>query len=338
MADNKLLGASGLYFGGNEISKAYMGNNLVWEKASGITFLNIEFPKTAVVTNTDTTNTANILYDSDKTVNLSVSVDNTSNLSASISGNILTFNYLDAGGSNVTITDSISGLSVTKYIATISYTIANTSYAITPAITNGYNGSEYFNKSYFSYSSNNTNLTYTSSFDIVIKGVTKLKVKLSQSGYYSGSWDYQFGTVMISNYSVKAKKSFNALTRYHYTYQQLYEHKLRWAQSSSYNNRYGAWTDSNYYYTNLAWNTTKNYGPTSTNWGFQNWEYTIGTSQTPSLITSGTTAQNTVEYTYTIDPTKQYTIGTWTLLEYKASAAGGFSKTTAAGIELCYVE
>ena len=32
MADNKLLGASGLYYGGNEISKAYMGNNLVWEK------------------------------------------------------------------------------------------------------------------------------------------------------------------------------------------------------------------------------------------------------------------------------------------------------------------
>ena len=32
MADNKLLGAGGLYFGGNEISKAYMGNNLVWEK------------------------------------------------------------------------------------------------------------------------------------------------------------------------------------------------------------------------------------------------------------------------------------------------------------------
>lgn len=33
MTDNKLLGASGLYFGVNEISKAYMGNNLVWEKA-----------------------------------------------------------------------------------------------------------------------------------------------------------------------------------------------------------------------------------------------------------------------------------------------------------------
>ena len=33
MADNKLLGASGLYFGVNEISKAFMGNNLVWEKA-----------------------------------------------------------------------------------------------------------------------------------------------------------------------------------------------------------------------------------------------------------------------------------------------------------------
>jgi hypothetical protein len=179
MADNKLLGASGLYFGGNEISKAYMGSNLVWEKASGITFLNIEFPKTAVVTNTNTSNTANILYDSDKTVNLSVSVENTSNLSASISGNILTFNYLDAGGSNVTITDSISGLSVTKYIATISYTIANTGYAITPTITNGYNGSEYFNKCNFSYSSNNTNSTLTSAFDIVIKGVTKLKVKLS---------------------------------------------------------------------------------------------------------------------------------------------------------------
>jgi hypothetical protein len=32
MADNKLLGASGLYYGGNEISKVYMGNNLVWEK------------------------------------------------------------------------------------------------------------------------------------------------------------------------------------------------------------------------------------------------------------------------------------------------------------------
>ena len=32
MADNKLLGAGGLYYGGNEISKAYMGNNLVWEK------------------------------------------------------------------------------------------------------------------------------------------------------------------------------------------------------------------------------------------------------------------------------------------------------------------
>ena len=32
MGDNKLLGAGGLYYGGNEISKAYMGNNLVWEK------------------------------------------------------------------------------------------------------------------------------------------------------------------------------------------------------------------------------------------------------------------------------------------------------------------
>lgn len=32
MADNKLLGAGSLYFGANEISKAYMGNNLVWEK------------------------------------------------------------------------------------------------------------------------------------------------------------------------------------------------------------------------------------------------------------------------------------------------------------------
>ena len=33
MADNKLLGTAGLYFGSNEISKAYMGSNLVWEKA-----------------------------------------------------------------------------------------------------------------------------------------------------------------------------------------------------------------------------------------------------------------------------------------------------------------
>ena len=33
MADNKLLGASLLYYGTNEISKAFMGNNLVWEKA-----------------------------------------------------------------------------------------------------------------------------------------------------------------------------------------------------------------------------------------------------------------------------------------------------------------
>ena len=33
MADNKLLGAGGLYYGGNEISKVYMGNNLVWKKA-----------------------------------------------------------------------------------------------------------------------------------------------------------------------------------------------------------------------------------------------------------------------------------------------------------------
>lgn len=32
MADNKLLGASGLYYGSNEIIKAYMGSNLVWEK------------------------------------------------------------------------------------------------------------------------------------------------------------------------------------------------------------------------------------------------------------------------------------------------------------------
>ena len=32
MSDNKLLGAGSLYYGGNEISKAYMGNNLVWEK------------------------------------------------------------------------------------------------------------------------------------------------------------------------------------------------------------------------------------------------------------------------------------------------------------------
>lgn len=33
MADNKLLGAGSLYFGSNEISKAYIGSNLVWEKA-----------------------------------------------------------------------------------------------------------------------------------------------------------------------------------------------------------------------------------------------------------------------------------------------------------------
>ena len=32
MADNKLLGAGSLYYGGNEINKAYMGNNLVWQK------------------------------------------------------------------------------------------------------------------------------------------------------------------------------------------------------------------------------------------------------------------------------------------------------------------
>jgi hypothetical protein len=32
MADNKLLGAGSLYYGTNEISKAYIGNNLVWEK------------------------------------------------------------------------------------------------------------------------------------------------------------------------------------------------------------------------------------------------------------------------------------------------------------------
>lgn len=32
MADNKLLGAGSLYYGSNEISKAYMGNNLVWQK------------------------------------------------------------------------------------------------------------------------------------------------------------------------------------------------------------------------------------------------------------------------------------------------------------------
>ena len=36
MADNKLLGTGGLYYGSNEISKAYMGSNLVWEKDSGI--------------------------------------------------------------------------------------------------------------------------------------------------------------------------------------------------------------------------------------------------------------------------------------------------------------
>jgi len=35
MADNKLLGAGSLYFRGNEITKAYMGNNLVWEKTGG---------------------------------------------------------------------------------------------------------------------------------------------------------------------------------------------------------------------------------------------------------------------------------------------------------------
>ena len=35
MADNKLLGTGGLYYGSNEISKAFMGNNLVWEKGPG---------------------------------------------------------------------------------------------------------------------------------------------------------------------------------------------------------------------------------------------------------------------------------------------------------------
>lgn len=337
MADNKLLGAGSLYYGTNEISKAYMGNNLVWEKASGITFLNIEFPKTAVVTNTDTTNTANILYDSGKTVNLSVSVDNTSNLSASISENILTFNYLDAGGSNVTITDSISGLSVTKYIATISYTIANTVYAITPSITNGYNGSEYFNKCNFSYSTNSTNLTYTSSFDIVIKGVTKLKVKLSQSGYNGGSWNQHYGCVWISNYSVNAYKSHYSAQRTYKTYQRISNYKIRWAQSARYDTRYGSWSVSNYYYTNLAWNTAWLSGASSKFWGFQDWEYNINTQEAPSLITSGTTAQNTVEYTYTVDPTKQYTIGTWTQLVWSYGAAG-LDHTPSAGIELCYVE
>lgn len=33
MADNRLLGTGGMYYNNNEISKAYLGNNLVWEKA-----------------------------------------------------------------------------------------------------------------------------------------------------------------------------------------------------------------------------------------------------------------------------------------------------------------
>ena len=51
MADNKLLGASGLYFGGNEISKAYMGNNLVWEKEEINPFITEYFTIQSLVDN-----------------------------------------------------------------------------------------------------------------------------------------------------------------------------------------------------------------------------------------------------------------------------------------------
>jgi hypothetical protein len=51
MADNKLLGASGLYYGGNEISKAYMGNNLVWEKEEINPFITEYFTIQSLVDN-----------------------------------------------------------------------------------------------------------------------------------------------------------------------------------------------------------------------------------------------------------------------------------------------
>lgn len=35
MADNRLLGAGAMYYNGQEIGKAYMGNGLVWEKQAG---------------------------------------------------------------------------------------------------------------------------------------------------------------------------------------------------------------------------------------------------------------------------------------------------------------
>ena len=51
MADNKLLGAGGLYYGGNEISKAYMGNNLVWEKEEINPFITEYFTIQSLVDN-----------------------------------------------------------------------------------------------------------------------------------------------------------------------------------------------------------------------------------------------------------------------------------------------
>ena len=51
MADNKLLGAGGLYYGTNEISKAYMGNNLVWEKEEINPFIKEYFTIQSLVNN-----------------------------------------------------------------------------------------------------------------------------------------------------------------------------------------------------------------------------------------------------------------------------------------------
>ena len=55
MADNKLLGAGGLYYGGNEISKAYMGNNLVWEKEEINPFIKEYFTIQSLADNTTIT-------------------------------------------------------------------------------------------------------------------------------------------------------------------------------------------------------------------------------------------------------------------------------------------
>ena len=198
-------------------------------------------------------------------------------------------------------------------------------------------GNNYDELSY-SYSTNyGSGVGYLSYNKVTIAGVKNLKITLNQNKYYQNTWNYIYPYIVISNHLFHESKTFTSGTRIITTYIAMTDGgKIIRGESLTYNSRYGSWnTNTNYYYA-MAWNGA---AASSNNkfWGFQNFDYTPSSSEAPSLLTSGTTENQTVSYTYTLQPDQTYVLSVGTLFYYSFSAAGGLTQTATCSAKFEYL-